>query len=286
MVYTFGVVDVKEYISSGILESVVLGFASDQERQEVSCMMHIYPEIQEEMDAIATAFEKMAFQSAVEPAAEMRSKILDAISKEEQLPAETSKKEAKIVQMTPPETVSAMNPWKWVAAASVVLLVGAAALWMNANNQSDQLSSELTAMKQKDLENSQVMMAMKLDQERAKAIQSVITEKSTQHIRMAGMPKDPAASVKIIWSDNDNKALLVANTITPPPSDMQYQLWAIADGKPVSLGLFDYEEVKNMTDPFEVSMDNISAFAITMEKRGGSPVPTMENMVVMGAVAG
>jgi len=286
MVYTFSAVDVKEYISSGILESVVLGFASDQERQEVSCLMHIYPEIKTEMMAIEIAFEKMAFDTAVKPAAEMKARVLSSISKEKQLPSEKQEytEETKIVQMAGTSATSEVNPWKWVAAASVVLFIGAASLWITTNNQSNALSDQLAAARKEQIENAEVLTAMKIEQERTNSIQAVLTEKSTKNIKMAGMPKDPTASVKIMWSDNENKAVMLAENITAPPTDMQYQLWAIADGKPVSLGIFDYDEVTNMTDPFEVSMNNISAFAITMEKRGGSPVPTMENMIVMGAV--
>jgi anti-sigma-K factor RskA len=102
---------------------------------------------------------------------------------------------------------------------------------------------------------------------------------------MSGTPKDPESSVSVLWSEDGKKAVMVAEAITEPPTDMQYQLWAIADGKPVSLGLFDYDEVMKMTEPFDVGVDNVSAFAITIEKRGGVASPTMENMVVMGPVA-
>ncbi len=62
---------------------------------------------------------------------------------------------------------------------------------------------------------------------------------------------------------------------------MQYQLWAIADGKPVNAGM--YTEEKDS----KIALANIpkaQAFAITLEKKGGSPVPTMENMYVMGEI--
>jgi hypothetical protein len=281
MVYTFGVVDVKEYISSGILESVILGFASDQERQEVSCMSHIYPEIQEEMSAIEISFEKMLFQSAIAPAAHLRAAILAAIANEPQIPAENEQKEAKIVQMQP----SSGNPWKFVAAASIILTIGTTALWFTSYNQSNQLAGQLAEMEQKQNQNEQTMTAMKVEQERMSAIQSVVSDGSMKKIVMAGTQKDPGSSVSVMWSDNGKKAVMVAAAITPPPTDMQYQLWAIADGKPVSLGVFDYDEITKMTEPFEVNANNISAFAITIEKRGGVASPTMSNMIVLGAVS-
>ena len=286
MVYIFSNVDIKAYVSSGILESVVLGFASEQEIQEVSCLAHIYPEIETEMTAIESVVEKMVFAMAVQPDERVRANVLAAIGKEQQPPFENQadQPETGIVQL--PVTAPGANPWKWVAAASVVLFIGMGLLWMNATNQSSVLSGRLAAMKREQEENAQVLMAMRIEQERNRSIQAVLTEKSTQNIQLKGMPMDPTASVKIMWSANENKALLFAENITAPPTDMQYQLWAIAEGKPVSLGLFDYDEVINMTDPFEVSVENVSAFAVTMEKKGGSPVPTKKNMIVMGTVNG
>jgi hypothetical protein len=283
MVYTFSVVDVKEYISSGILESVVLGFASEQERQEVSCMSHIYPEVQEEMTAIEVSFEKMVFQSAIAPAAHLRAAILAAIANEPQLPATPGQQEAKIVQMQPGSTA---NLWKWVAAASVVIMIGATVLWIGAYNNSAELSGQLAAVKKDQNKNEQLMTAMKVEQQRLADIQSVVSDGSMKKIVMAGTPRDPNAAVSVMWSDNGKKAVMVAAAITPPPTDMQYQLWAIADGKPVSLGVFDYDEITKMTEPFEVDLENIAMFAITLEKRGGVASPTMENMVVAGAVNG
>ena len=52
--------DIKEYISSGILESYVLGNASEQERREVECISSIYPEIRQELDALSRSLEKYA----------------------------------------------------------------------------------------------------------------------------------------------------------------------------------------------------------------------------------
>ncbi len=286
MVYTFSVVDVKEYIASGILESVVFGLASEQERKEVQCMMHIYPEIKAEMDSIEAAFEKMAFSSAVPADPCVKEKVLEAIGKEPQNPADNMqvRKEAKVVQLS--TQTKQPNPWKWIAAASVVITLGAGFLWFSATQRTSELSGELANLQKEQNRNEQLLAAMKVEQDRITSIQAVLTDQSTSTIRMDGKPMDPTAKVKIMWSDESKQAVIMAETITPPPSGMQYQLWAIADGKPISLGMFDYDEMTNMTEPFDVAMDKVDAFAITMEKRGGSPVPTMENMIVMGTVEG
>jgi hypothetical protein len=244
-------------------------------------MSHIYPEIQEEMTAIETSFEKMLFQTAIAPSAHLRAVILAAIAKEPQIPAQ--QQETKIVQMQ--AQASAANPWKWIAAASVVMIVGIGALWYATNLKATEMSAQIAEMRQDQNENEQIMSAMKVEQKRLTDIQSVISEPSLQKVGMNGTPKDPESFVSVLWCADGNKAVMVAETITEPPTDMQYQLWAIADGKPVSLGVFDYDEIMKMTEPFDVGVDNVSAFAITIEKRGGVASPTMENMVVMGPVS-
>ena len=71
------------------------------------------------------------------------------------------------------------------------------------------------------------------------------------------------------------------NNLPLAPSDKQYQLWAIVDGKPVDAGIIGdcnggLCKLKNIP--------KASAFAITLEKKGGSPTPTLTAMFVMGAI--
>lgn len=285
MVYTFSTVDVNEYIASGILESVVLGLASDQEVREVKCMSEIYPEIKEEIRAIEQAFEKMALESAIDPSPHVKAAVLTALANEAQLTSENNS-ETKIIAFPTNPVVKKSNPWKWLAAACVVLFVGTAALWISSTNQSNQLANKVAKLQAKQTQDQQVLIAMQLEEDHFQAVESVITDHSMKKVILMGTPKDPKACVHFMWSEDKHKGIMVAECITSPPVDMQYQLWAIADGKPVSLGLFDYDEVMDITDPFDIEMGNISAFAITLEKKGGSPTPTMENMIVAGAING
>jgi len=284
MVYTFSTVDVNEYIASGILESVVLGLASDQEVREVNCLSEIYPEIKEELIAIEEAYEKMAFVSAVDPAPHIKTAVLAAIANEAQLTVNENKSEAKIIAFPTPTETTKSNPWKWLAAACVVLFVGTAVLWISSTNQSNELANKVAKLETKQTQDQQVLIAMQLEEDHFQAIESVITDHSMKKVILMGTSKDPKACVHFMWSEDKHKGIMVAECITSPPKEMQYQLWAIAAGKPVSLGLFDYDEVMDITDPFDVEMGNISAFAITMEKKGGSPTPTMENMIVTGTI--
>ncbi|MCC6701636.1 MAG: anti-sigma factor [Fluviicola sp.] len=284
MVYTLSVVDVKAYIESGILESYVLGFASEQEVQEVRCLSHIYPEIAEELKLVQEGIEKMATQQAVQPPVELKNTIMAAIKKEAQIPSSKPqiKQEAKIVSM---QSTAAVNPWKWGVAASLVLLFGVGALWVNTRIDNGAIKEQLAQLDKQKQQDNQVLTAMLVEQERLQEIQKVLTEPSTKTIVLNGTTMEPNAEVHVMWSSNDNKAVMVAEKIAPPPPNMQYQLWVIADGVPKSVGVFTYDELDNMTEPFEVMTTDFTAFAITLEKMGGSPTPTLEKMVVMGELA-
>jgi len=266
--------DIKEYIESGAIEAVVLGFASEQEIAQLQSYALKYPEISAEWKAVTVAFENEATKHAVPAPAEVKQRVMDSISTEK-------KKETPIVPLTPQKT---SNPWKWLAAASVVLAVGATSLWYMNFSKLQEMQS-LMAQKDAEIEKmDQKVTALSVEQERTAEMKKVLAQLDTRNIEMKGTPMEPTANIHIMWNETNKMAMMKSVAVEEIPYEMQFQLWAIADGKPVSLGVFDGSELENMTDPFAVDAQNISAFAITIEKRGGSQTPTMEKMVVMGAV--
>jgi anti-sigma-K factor RskA len=103
-------------------------------------------------------------------------------------------------------------------------------------------------------------------------------------VKMPGSPNSPAPSsmATVYWNTESKDVYLLVNQLPRPVAGKQYQLWAIVDGKPVDAGIFDLGEgvsfVKLKTIP------RAEAFAITLEKKGGSETPTMDAMFVMGKV--
>lgn len=284
MVYTFGIVDVKEYIASGILESVALGFASEQEMQEVKCLSHIYPEIAEELRAIEASLEKAALDTAVAPDHAVKERLLTIIAQTPQEQKSPTEQQGKVISMTP--STQSANPWKWMAAASILLLFGIGTLWITTLNHSKDLLGQVAKLETKETQNEQVIAAMQVEKDHLDAMRNLLSEHDVQKVMLMGTPKDPKACVHFMWSKEKNQGMMMAECITDAPKDMQYQLWAIVDNKPVSIGLFDHEELMNATEPFDITSGNIASFAITIEKRGGVASPTMENMVVIGNTQG
>jgi anti-sigma-K factor RskA len=104
---------------------------------------------------------------------------------------------------------------------------------------------------------------------------------SYKKIELSSVPGKPAAMAQVFW-DTKTKYVYIADVSLPlAPSDKQYQLWAIVDGKPVDAGMLS--DAKNLAQKMKV-FEKAEMFAITLEKKGGSPTPTMEQMYVAGKV--
>ena len=91
--------------------------------------------------------------------------------------------------------------------------------------------------------------------------------------------KDDAATV--FWNTKNRDVYLMVNKLPEPTTGKQYQLWAMIDGKPVDAGLLSPRctsvcKMKNIP--------RAEAFAITLEKEGGSAVPNLRTLFVIGSV--
>ncbi len=72
-----------------------------------------------------------------------------------------------------------------------------------------------------------------------------------------------------------DEALFVAAGLPEPPAGHTYQLWALQDARPRSLGTFGVEEgqaVVRIDDPVE----GVDAMAVTVEPEGGSAQPSTD----------
>jgi len=261
-------VNVKEYISSGIIESYVLGLASPEEQAEFESMCRQYPEILQARIDFELAMERQAMQNAVEPPSSLKQRVLNAVS-----PAE-----AKIVSITGGGTAAKTNWFKWVAAASALLLAGS--LYWNISQFNRNRRIEATY---RDLVKDYDSAAFRLT-EIEDEIAMIKNNSNVKMAAMKGMGISPSSFATVYWDTTSRDVYLLVNNLPVPASDQQYQLWALLDGKPIDVGMIDNESFIGQKKLL-LRMKNVrgaQAFAITLEKKGGSEKPTMENMYVLG----
>ena len=248
--------DIKEYISSGIVESYVLGLASDEERKEFEQLCKQYPELPAARTDFELALEKQAMENAIVPAPGLKDKIFGQIGGT-----------GKVVSMN--ATPARKTNWlKYAAAACVLLLAGSVYYNISLYN------------KNKGLKNNYDNTVARLN-EVEKDMQVLQQNPNIKMASMKGLDASPQSYATVYWDTTSHDVYLLANNLPAAASDKQYQLWAIFNGKPVDLGVFDFKKEKLLIQAKNVQ--GAEAFAITLEKKGRSNTTVPEGtMVVMG----
>ncbi|MDB0011361.1 anti-sigma factor [Crocinitomicaceae bacterium] len=263
--------DIKEYIASGIIERYVFDSVSSQEKREVECMSHIYPEIAEEVKKLQSVFEKIALKTAEQPSVKVKASIFEKIKKIEQ---EKVEKETKIVQLNTKNKTN-HNYFNVAASAAMVVLIisfyiGNSLLntkqeLAKVNNTTKELNGKLDALSQKTNQYKEHL--------------AFLQDINTSMVAMNGTEKHPGMLANVYWNKESHKVMLDVKVLPNNPTDKQYQLWAIIDGQPVDMGVFD---TNNSSLISMKTAKYAQAFAVTLEPKGGSKSPTLEEMYVIG----
>ena len=246
--------NLKDYIASGIIESYVMGLASESERAEFEQMCTRYPELVAERRKFEESLEAFASEQAERPPLEVKAKILEAIG--------ASK---RIITMGNSKSPRSSGLLRFVAAAAVILLIGMVVLYYQVSRHNKELANANKALE--DRVNKSEL-----------TLQNVIAEiaaPTTTVVKMVGTKREPKASANVYWDSANSKVFLLVNNMPELPSNQQYQLWALIADKKKSLGVFDGK------DNILLEMDsarNAQAFAITVEKKGGSPTPNLDSL--------
>ncbi|AZA83718.1 hypothetical protein C1637_14245 [Chryseobacterium lactis] len=266
----------KEYISSGIIESYILGHASPEEAGILECVMKNNTEVKTAFEEAQKTLEELATAQAVTPPNDLKSKIWAKIQQEQTVEEIKPVVSTDIPAAKPQEEIKIQgnNNWKiFSIAASVLFLLSIAGnlFWMNKQSGTKEEIAKMKTEKQ-----SQELAMQKMNQK-----MKMFSNPEMQMVMLQGVEKHTDSKAIVFWDKKTKEVYLNAESLPKAPEGMQYQLWAIADGKPVSAGMYTDEKDS------KIALANIpkaQAFAITLEKQGGSNVPTMENMYVMGGV--
>jgi len=256
-------VNIQEYIASGIVESYVLGLASPEERIEFEQMCTQYPELVEARNNFELSLEEQARKNVVQPPGGVKDKIWNKIQQT------TVPNTSKIVQMEP--TTSRFAALRWVAAAAIILFLIGGFLAIKFYNDNKNLKAELKSSQDAQAQLDQRLRKMADEQQ-------IMNDPHTTVVNMVGLKGSPL-SANIYWDSTSANVYMIVKNMPKLPSDKQYQLWALINNKPVDLGLFDGGE------KVILKMNNTQkadAFAITIENRGNTGGPNLQELQSMG----
>jgi hypothetical protein len=277
-------VDIQSYISSGAIESYVLGLSDAAEIAEITALRLEYPQIEAAILAFEKSIENQALKSASQPVPEMKQVLMNRLKTEF---AQIDPAMAVVNTVTPTSSpVIPINPpntsgiFKYLSVAAMVLLVASAGLnfyfyqaFQNANNrysalliQKNSLEANMNGVQTKMLDMYQSMQMM--------------GDPAMVKVMLPGTKGKEQNMATVYWDSKSKDVYLLANKLPQPQSNYQYQLWAMVDGKPVDAGMISdcagLCKLKNIP--------RAEAFAITLETMGGSPAPNMDQLLVLGKV--
>lgn len=254
-----------------------MGDVSPDEQLQVEEMAFKHPEVKTELGAIAASLEAYAVINAVEPPVQQEKRILNSMLVNLGDDRTFGEKQATVTAMP----VRQNNGYKYAFAACLALLLVSVVALYNVYNKLQQSQQLITTLEQQNQQFSHTVSLMdhQLD---------VFRDPTFTFVQLKGTEKSPASQLTLAWSAKKKKVMIDMQGMKLPVTDHshQYQLWAIVDGAPVDLGVFDFigtdESPADMKEMKAVSAPQ--AFAVTIEPRGGSTNPTLTEMVVMSKI--
>lgn len=269
--------DIKAYIESGILELYVLGDVTPEEKLQVEAMAAKHPSIKAELNEIERSLELYASENAIEPSENLRDRVLNSlVTNLGDDRTFKSHKESHVDNVVPITKAKSNNFYKYAFAACLALLIVSVISLISVYNRLQQSNSLLASLQ---IQNQHFTNRVNLMDHEL----SIFRDPSFKMLKLQGTPKSPSSALMVAWSPAKKRVMIdMANANMPAnDKDHQYQLWALVGGKPVDLGVFDADTTsKNMKEMKSIA--SADAFAVTLEPRGGSPSPTMDQMVVIG----
>lgn len=259
--------NIKAYISSGIIPSYVLGYADAADRAEFERLSTLYPELVAEREAFEGDLEKFALDNAVPPPGKVKVRLIEEIK----LP---SINQSKVLKMEQANRNSRQgNLVRLIAAASIVLIAGAGYVAYTFYNNANELRTSNKDL-QAQLDSTDKILNQIVTE------QKLIKDPNVTVVNMVGSQVAPKSSANVFWDSTSSAVYIMVKNMPKLPSDQQYQLWALIDGQPTSLGVFD--SLENNVILKMSNTQKAQAFAITIEKQGGSKSPTLEKMQSSG----
>lgn len=265
--------EVKEIISSGLLELYATGLASSEEAAQVVQWAAQYPEVAEELSQIQAGLDMFVKGHSIEPSPSVKDKIFARINEVEtaKVVPFISHKDDQVARVIP---ISSF--WKRVAAVAIVLLAGSAFLNISLYRKNNDITAELN-------QGRQLMSSLQDESRSMENDLQVIQSKYSTPVSLKGMDTAPDAAAKVFWMKDNGDVYLDPSSLPVVPKGKQYELWAIVNGQPVNAGIIittkkgDRYSIQKMK-----TFGRVEAFAISLEDESSNPKTTPAVVVSMG----
>lgn len=260
------------------LVDYAFGLTKDAETQAIEDALNQQPELQQELDEIISSLG--AYAEAESPA--VPGHLKDSIKAQLTFADEAIKPHSKTIALDPsPKTSEDVGgSWKWYAVAASVALIVSLTYNVMLGDELKSAKQTIVGLQQNATEMAQQGEVLQTNYQTVAHYLDVVTHEKSHMVRMMGTDYMPNAMATVVWNEQTQEVMVDVNRMDKAPQDHQMQLWALVDGQPVDLGVFD---ITNDNEMLKMkSIEKADAFAVTVEQMGGSPTPHLERLAVIG----
>ncbi|WP_146151269.1 anti-sigma factor [Chitinophaga niastensis] len=267
------------------------GIATEEEVRELEAAIVQFPAVATEVESYRHSMEEYIRMQGLNPATDVKASLFNKINNEPNLQEGSpvpgqNLQQPKVVSMQEQETKSLS--WKWIATAAAVLLVGSLVLNYVFFNRYKEFREYKDKYQSLLVSQNSILSKSNLYKTRLEQMQEsmeIIQDPHVLKVPLPGTKPFPEALATVFWNPQSQQVYLKVNKLPEPAADKQYQLWAIVDGKPVDMGVFEMGDTASLLQKMKV-IGKAQMFAVTLEKKGGALSPTMEQMYVAGKIPG
>ena len=266
--------NVEQIISSGLLEGYVLGMTTEEESLMVMNLCAKHPELLKEIELIEESLAGLSTRQTPPLRNELKERIASQLAFKEENP------DPSIIPLNAPAGGAInLNAYRIGIAAGIALLIGCAVYIYSLQNRITDIESRLA-----DASAAKTMLAVEMEEQkesmgRLAANFRIVSDPGMKAVPLSGMNSLVSKSAMVHWNPSTQEVYFNASALPPSPDSRQYQLWAIVDGKPVDAGVINLEDGTAFQKMKLIA--GAKAFAVTIEKIGGSENPTLDTMCLL-----
>ncbi|MCH7676613.1 anti-sigma factor [candidate division KSB1 bacterium] len=275
--------EIKDSISAyclGALDETEQSSIEEHLKQGCSECEALLGEMQEVVNGLAFA------APAQKPSALVKEKILAAIEPQKTpAAAPLTQLKEKVEDATVELLQRARERWmrvSWGLSLAIAVILVLLGLY------SQNLKTEITFLEKRLEVSDQVVSQLRIELARQERILKVVQAPEVRIVDLQGQKSAPDATGRVLWDPSQKQAVFSALNLPAAPSDKDYQLWMLRGTQPVDAGIFSLDAEGNAIFTIETIADsiNLTAFAVTLEPKGGVPQPTGDFYLVGAVIRG
>jgi anti-sigma-K factor RskA len=172
-----------------------------------------------------------------------------------------------------------------LSAAAVVIAFALGAYAVSLQRRIAVLEEQVRSAADRAAQGQQQLVQLRAAADQSTQVRRILAAGDLRRLDLAGTKAAPATAGRAFWSPAEGLVVAFAN-LPPTEAGRVYQLWVIPPGgSPIDAGLLELQpDGRALALAKAGTAQRVGTVAITLEPAGGSPVPTLGNMIAAGTL--